>query len=1059
MKSNKVLLGLFVGVLALVGGNVRATEDTNFVEMGPVNVGGHVTSLIVDQTDASHTTVYAGAVSGGLFVRSGNDQVLQTLYSSRHMSASLAEKKDIWHYVPYVDNNGVETVLPINCMVQPYGGDIFIGTGDDVFQYGSSYKPMSTKGHGIYRFNPSNFTYERIAATSPTVNPDFEVVRALDYIHRDGNLYLFAVTKGGIYRLTKADNQTWNDASITNICPHDSVDEFVVVRSLKMAYFTVGGHLYKIGDVTASTANCVDVTSTNPAFSEAVALRIAVAPSDPSYLYVMAINSTGLMEGLYLTRDMQRWTLLNSSTVNPFSRSRVNGKLHVNGDGRRCGAVAVDPDNPQRVFIAGSSVWIGQNYVDGSYYQWTKASYCEQELNYGNYMSGVFSSAMFVHSGIHQIVAAYPPDTVRTFYIATDGGVYSTSNDFGYFENINRGLNNVQVNSVAVCPDGSLISGAKNNACPMIESRTTHDGGDAEVAWYDNGRHGNLNHDANVLWTGEGGQVAASMFQQFYPMSRRTIFVSSADAQYGRSYADYFDYTNTQTWTSNKSFSSNELFAGSDVSYMHLWETAEDTYFNDSISSVIDTLGYVLRLNTQTQRYDTVWMNSSRFQIQAGDKMNVLNKAFAEYPIEHTFTTPQLATGRVKVKSPLQSRMLLIATDSLRSEPASGNRGPLWRVWISWRATDFSKVWARQASDEHLSAQQLWSGIYTIDTASVRDTTQRHQRPRAAVMSADGRFAFITVQDFAENKSMIVRISGFENVDFSATAREIYGQMKLADRLVTKLHADTFYVSGTNMWLPRPVSSLTYDTANGAQRLILTFEDYSDSYANVAVINDAQSDSWALETMAITSNRSLPVYCSMVERTTGDIYVGTADGVWIKNATGWEKYGHLSGVAVTSIIQQKANLPTRKHTGHNGINVVDYRYAKTKWPNAIYFGTYGRGIFMDMTYVTDRVNEISNPDDYNIGIPTVDGSDLNSVSIYPNPVAGDAHIDITAAEAGNAHLRIYDLNGRCVMENNLGHINEGTQTYTFSTQGMARGMYLVNVTIGGRTSATKMMVR
>ena len=1057
MKSNKVLLGLFVGVLALVGGNVCATEDTNFVEMGPVNVGGHVTSLVVDQSDASHTTVYAGAVSGGLYVRSGNDQILKALYANRHMSASLADKQDIWHYVPYVDNNGVETVLPINCMVQPYGGDIYIGTGDDVYQYGSTYHPMSTKGHGIYRFNPSTFKYEIIAATKPTVNPDFEVVRALDYIHRDGKLYLFAVTKGGIYRLVKNDGQTWNDASITNIFPHDSVDEFVMVRTLKMAYFTVGGRLYKIGDVTASVANCVDVTSTNPAFSEAVALRIAVAPSDPSYLYAMAINNSGRMEGLYLTRNMQNWTLLNSSTVDPFSRSRVNGVWHVNGDGRRCGAVTVDPDNPQRVFIAGSSIWIGENHVDGSYYQWTKASYCEQELNYGNYMQGVFNSAMFVHSGIHQMAVAYT-DSLRVFYIATDGGVYSTSNDFNYFENINRGLNNVQVNSVAVCPDGTLISGAKNNACPMIESRTTHDGGDAEVTWYDNGRHGNLNHDANVIWTGEGGQVAASMFQQVYPTSRRTVFVSSADAQYGRAYADYFDYTNTQTWTSNKSFSSNELFAGSDVSYMHLWETTEDTYFNDSISSVIDTLGYVLRDSDGDGNYDTVKFSSSRFQILAGDKMPVLNKAFAEYPIEHTFTAPQLANGRIRTKSPLQSRMLLIATDSLRSEPSSGNRGPLWRVWISWRATDFTKVWARQAADEQLSAQQLWSGIYTVDTASNIDSTQRHQRPRAAIMSADGRFAYIAVQDFAENKTMIVRISGFENVNFDTTARSIYGQMKLADKLVRKIQADTFYVSGTNMWLPRPVSSMTYDTVGGAQRIILTFEGYDGGYANVAAINDAQAPTWALETMSL-SDRTIPVYCSMVERTTGDIYVGTADGVWIKGATGWEKYEHLNGVAVTSIVQQKAALPVRKHTGHNGINVVDYRYAKTKWPNAIYFGTYGRGIFMDMTYVTDRTNEISNPDDFHIGVPTVSGSDLNSVSIYPNPVAGDAHIDITAAEAGNAHLRVYDLNGRCVVDRNLGHVNEGSQTYTVSTDGMAKGMYLVNVIIGGHTSATKMMVR
>ena len=72
---------------------------------------------------------------------------------------------------------------------------------------------------------------------------------------------------------------------------------------------------------------------------------------------------------------------------------------------------------------------------------------------------------------------------------------------------------------------------------------------------------------------------------------------------------------------------------------------------------------------------------------------------------------------------------------------------------------------------------------------------------------------------------------------------------------------------------------------------------------------------------------------------------------------------------------------------------------------------------------------------------------------------GEANLALTAIEAGNAVLRIYDLNGRMVAERNLGYVNEGEQLYTIGTEGMAKGMYLVNVTIGGHTAATKMMVR
>ncbi|MBR4506250.1 MAG: T9SS type A sorting domain-containing protein, partial [Bacteroidales bacterium] len=56
-------------------------------------------------------------------------------------------------------------------------------------------------------------------------------------------------------------------------------------------------------------------------------------------------------------------------------------------------------------------------------------------------------------------------------------------------------------------------------------------------------------------------------------------------------------------------------------------------------------------------------------------------------------------------------------------------------------------------------------------------------------------------------------------------------------------------------------------------------------------------------------------------------------------------------------------------------------------------------------------------------------------------------------------LRIYDLNGRCVMDCPLGTVEAGEQTFTVNTDSMAKGMYLVNITISGRTAAAKMMVR
>ena len=1059
MKINKVLLGLFAGVMALVGGNVSA-QDTNFVEIGPVNVGGHVTSLVADRNDA--TTIYAGSATGGLFVRSDNQQTLNKVYTSRGLSTSLADNKDIWHYVPYMDGDNNEVVLPISCMKQLPDNNIVIGTGSDEFSVGSFFKPMSAVGRGVFVFNPSDCRYTLIPGTVPASwNSDWASVRKVDFLEYGSNeIHLYVVAKNHIYRIKRVGGE-WQAPEQIFESHSGNVDQFLVVTSLRMAYFTVGNEMYKIGNLSGTSnaiqASVVRVLNADYTFGgKNAALKIAVAPSDPSYLYVMAITTSGTMRGLYLTRNLQTWQTLTTSTVRVFSVSAVNGKAVVNGDGRNCGTIYVDPSDPNHVIIGGSTLWSGRSYVPGSYYQWTVLSSCEQELNYGNYMSYVFGNPSFVHSGIHRIICA-PRELYGTmryvYYVATDGGVYRTYNNFNSFEEFNRGLNIMQTNGIAVSPDGTVISGANNGACPLIEARTDHDGGQGEVEWYDNGTHGNLNHDAIILWKDNGGMVGASMFQQNAPTMRRTIFASSRDNQFGRSYADYMDYTQTQTWTIGERFLSNSMIDGQEISFMSLWETDHDTIFNDSIESLIDTLGYVRRDTNDDQILDTLWMNSTTFQIKDGDKMTVLSRANAYNPIEYTFDRDRTAgdsvghAGRVKLKNPLQARMIIVGRDATKNSMSM--------VWVSWRATDFSKVWDVEAPRETWNE---WAPIYYVDTAYV---------PRYAVMSADGTMAYIAVVDKAQKNSMIVRVKGFDKVDFSADIQSVWEQMscKLYAQN-SRLSTDTLKVStdesANTCWMPRVVSSLLVDTTLGSERLILTFEDYSNTYYNVAEITDPRGD-WTvvqpINNMSITGHKDVPVYCSMVEDSTSNLYVGTADGVWVREGSVWSQYEHLRGVAVTSMMQQKARLQVRRHVGHNGINAEYYLFPKTKWPGAMYFGTYGRGIFMDMTYVTDRSNSILDESDYTFGIPTVKGNSNTTVSIYPNPVVGEAHLAISSTEAGEAQLRIYDLNGRCVSVRNLGHVAEGEQVYSISTDGMAKGMYLVNVIIGGHTSATKMMVR
>ena len=1064
MRKNKVLLALFAGAFALTGGAAQA----QFHEVGPANIGGHVTSIIVDQQSADESTLYAGAATGGLYVRTTDTNLLGHLYSDVQDATwrrKLVSGTDSWHLLRYINPDGYEETLPVSALIQGPDGIIYVGTGDNDYQLGSTYTRMSAKGRGIYRYNPSTGSYSLIAGSS-TVNSDqFGAVREMDYYFRNDSLFFFAATATGLYRWVVTSEADWNNSPA--LVQAGSVEQLIVVRGLGIAYFTIGNKLYRLGNVALNnTLNPVDISASNSAFGgKNTAIKLAVAPSDNRYLYAMVIDSAGYMENVYLTTNAQTWTPLATASVLPIS--------YLNGS--KMGAIAVDPSNPKRIYIGGTTLWTGEGFLEGSNYQWTKNSYSEIELNRGDYMSGVFNSAIFVHSGIHKIVPVYEGrplaisgrDTIRhAYYIATDGGVFSTHTGFNSYQNINRGMNSVQINSIAVSPDGSIISGAMSNACPFIESRHAHNGGTPILGWYDDGSLGNINHDANVIWTGNGGKVAASAFQQINVQPHRNIFVSSANANIGRSYADYLDYTNNQTWTMGEAFLTTEVVGGPSMGSLYLWETDTNKFYQDSVKVGFDLSGYYINANN-----DTVQITDPTQRLSAGSKGIFLSKSNSDYPFTHTFTQAEVGTGAQQktvadsfmVQSPIVSRMMAVAKTTASQTS----------VIYSWTANDFSKIYdAVIDADRNLDPEvktamrekfMWWAPIFTVKHSDVLGTT--HLYPRNVVMSNDGRFAYISTYDDSTHRSQLVRIKGFEEVNFNQYPAAIREQLNAAsDTNSRKLRETRFERVGSadGEWFNRPISSIAVDPRPGKDRIVLTFEDYSESYSNVLVIDSASTDSWTANALQlpVTGKVGLPAYCAIVEDSTGDIYVGTADGVYIYNGSTWSQYEHLRGVPVTSIVQQTRKFEVKRHTTHTGITENNYLFAKTKWPRAIYFGTYGRGIFMDLTFVTDTTNEICDPSDYNpVNIPSVAGVGQNSVSIFPNPVMGEANINLTSVEAGNAILRIYDLNGRMVVERQLGYVNEGEQLFTVDTEGMAKGMYLVNVIMGGHTAASKMIVR
>lgn len=1017
MKSRKVLLGLFVGIFVCFAGSMSAQmanyQSTKLVEIGPDNLGGRITSLVVQ---GPYSSVYAGTVGGGLYEMAYYEDV----------NASY------WEYRPCM-LDGNEVTLSISCMMKLDDSTIVLGTGESYYPMAVRQTKFTPMGRGLFMYNMRTKVFTPIAYTTPAgLDEDFSTVNTMAMMKdNNGTSYLYVATVKGLFRWVI--NQP-ADMSAAPVKVFDgSVFDIKISGQYNRAFFTSAGHIYKISDVV-NNSDYVDITSSNAAFgANAGNIFLAMAPSDESYLYAMVTTKKGLLSGLYLTRNTNSWYLISTTTVMPFNS---------NATAATCGTLTVSPTDPTLVYLGGSAIWRGKGYAENATYQWASSSYDENQLNAGDYMANVYSSNFFVHSGIHQIIIDsrryFESEENTNYFILTDGGIFYASNGMSTFHNLNNGLNNVQINSVAVLPDGSIISGANSNGSPFIEARMGHNGGISDTTWY-NPTGSSANHKANVLWFGNGGTVAASRFNQHSPISRRTLFVSGANGVVGRAYGDFSNYTNTQTWTYGEAFMSDQIQGGPSIGKIHLWETDNNIYATDSVTFTIDTLAYAIRSNGE---HFQLRQNAT---VNVGDTIIVLDVAHASYPFkyvaDHSFTVKNEL--RHKVRTPYASRLLAITVE--KDMPKNTN------VSYCWFPTDFRHVY------DESNETRFWAHIYGVNGAAYP-----HDFIRDAVLSRDGSTAIVVIENDSLNKSYLVRVKGLATADYSLDVPVIRNMLNY--QIKTHITTfDTIFVNDFNIYFPGRISSIVVDPRDNKDNILFTFDGCGNTYS-MGYVKNITSDNPQISFASIPGkmgNPSAPAYSALIEYTTGRIYIGTEQGVYTasspENPT-WETYGAFDGVPVTSICQQTASYPVIRYTGHDGVSDEEYIFPHTKWPYAIYFGTYGRGIFMDSTYVVDHENEILDSTAI-LNIPTVVSNGQNTVRCYPNPAVDHITMEIAVANAGRATLAIYDLSGKMVLNQVLGTFTEGLNTRNINVSGLTPGMYLVNIQVGGDKATSKIIVK
>lgn len=450
--------------------------DNQWVERGPNNVGGRTRMVMFDPNDNTHKRVFAGGVSGGLWV---NDDI--------------TDANSSWTQV------GIDDNLSVTCMaVDPNNSQImYIGTGE-------LYNPQQALGNGIWKSTDGGATWNNVyqirgtTTNSGTIEvPGTYFMTDIIVRDADGNSAttddseVFAAIGGsfyssnpistyvgrndyGIYKSTD-DGANWSqitlDVNGNAVAPNDfelSTDNTLWLSTTRNINGDGGGRIYSSTDGTSFT---LKHTITDGRRTE-----IAVSKTNANTLYVL--GEVGTISGssfvapfisLLKTTDAfatspTSLTLPNDATssipADDFTRSQAWYNL----------VIEVDHSNDAIAYVGGINLF----RTTDSGTSWSQLSKTSPTGN----LSGITVS--YVHADQHSW--AFHPTDANIAVIGNDGGVFyatslsAASSSDTAIEERNKDYNTIQFYNAAISQTTDpeyIVGGNQDNGNLFFDDAST----------------------------------------------------------------------------------------------------------------------------------------------------------------------------------------------------------------------------------------------------------------------------------------------------------------------------------------------------------------------------------------------------------------------------------------------------------------------------------------------------------------------------------------------------------------------------------------------------------
>ena len=996
------------------------STELGWTEMGPNNVGGRTRALAIHPDNED--VLYAGGVSGGLW--RSVDQA--NTWNQVTSFGSLAE-------------NGVpDCNLTIGSIAIAGNGDIYVGTGS-LFDYAGGEGNSGFRGRGIWYSNDDGQTFSIVDGTDSGAfnSGNFTSVDALEaHPDLDNQVWFcsnntYGYMEDGVLTTAPAEGLTAS-STYSDLAIADDGSYMLIAMSSGKVYRSTDSSFSDFEGIFSGNTSDGDLPQ-----SGIGRVRIKIAQDSSEHAFALYSNSAGYFKGLYHSAGSAQsgtWELCwpGESIFTPLERPQGVYDL----------ALGITKGQPDLAYVGGISLW-----RSGPFQQAEQAAISMDVpgLTFG------------VHADIQDIVVA--PSGIM--YVTTDGGIYkSLDGGYSYIE-CNYNYNVTQFYGMAHSAGPAVMGGTQDNGTLFIpagdyflneQACVEVHGGDGfdcaisqvtespehDYAWFGASQNGGLTR----------GNISSGNYSNlggFYDDA--IIELMSEEGDLGQFYTCLRLYEDTEDENSQNTV----------ILVNPYGETVTDSSFEMATASQNLPFTYTLSEGEELMYYDEIIRPDLLLEEPLQEDPNYFWIDPQVSIEEFTCWNDTLGVDTIDVISEIIPNLLdtTIVVDGIEYDVQIdlGN-DTIWTEDVQYDIVEVCDTMYFHPGDTlfdvpgRIKVQDPYTAIFTIGfngsngiwmtrEALNFNTSPQWIRLADAPPGSGVKAIEYVVNDDAAGDVMFVsgwngsltRISGLS---------EVYSQEDVEEHLIVETLISSAGAA---------ITGISVDP-NNANHVVITCGSYG------TMSNGKVRESWnALSENPTFTNiwtmpsplNKMPIYDVVInsqDASGSSIVVGCEYGIFVTDNGGDDWVIANAGMHSAGTIDAL------------GAPVFDLKQqwrGETNWSNpsntgAIYAGTHGRGIFRS--------------DDYLGAEEIVDNSNdaIETLLVYPNPVAEGSVSVSTAGFFGTTSVEVYDLQGRVVISERLANPQAAERT-VLDVSALTNGTYVVRMSSETKSLASKLIIR